>query len=667
MKLFGFLLVGFAALPAITFAQDASYALNGGTGLIDMPTAETLPDGENAWTFTSTGQIVGGALTFQMLPKLETTVHFTTISDWDGGKLFDQSIDFKYQIFEESGYRPSLALGFRDFLSNGVFSSEYIVATKDIGYGLVVSGGLGWGRLGSNNPIGNFGDRPPATSTGVDFDHFFRGDVAPFAGVEWHTPVRGLSVKAEYSSDAYTGEQEFGSFEPESPFNFGIDYVPVGGVSLGAYYNYGSEFGLRITLSGNPNRPIVPPDLGRGPVPVNARPAGYNADPSWANNPAALDTVITALIPLLREEGVSIEEARLTGTSIDLYIKNSRMPQTPKAIGRIVRILSVALPHSIETFRITPMAGELPTTTVEIKRSDLEAQVDRPNAGPDSFRTTRFTDAQSTLGDAAWKRDVYPNFSWSLNPQVPIELAAGGQAAAFRLRLRATANYRISRGLSVGGALTQGLYSSFEDEEIRGPRLTRLSADYLFKISPSTYGRVSGGYLTSGYAGIDGEVLWKPTNRSWGLGLELAAVQRRDSSFLGFGDYSTVTGHGSIYWDTGFHGLEAQLDVGRYLGEDWGSTMRLTRRFSNGWEVSGYVTATDVSFDEFGEGNFAKGIAIRIPLRWTLPNETRSTMKIGLSTYGAGGNQLAIGNRLNRIIRDYDTRDFNDTWGAYWQ
>lgn len=673
---FGFVMKKFFIVPTClalltstaAVAQTASYALHGGTGLIDMPTAETLPDGENAWTVTNTGQMSGGALTFQMLPNLETTVHFTTISEWDGGRLLDQSIDFKYQIFDESGMRPAVAIGFRDFLSNGAFSSEYIVATKNVGYGLTVSGGLGWGRLGSRDPIGSIGTRPAATSTGVDYDHFFQGNIAPFAGVEWDTPIHGLSVKAEYSSDAYEGEQAFGSFTPESPLNFGIDYAPYNGVSVGAYYNYGTDVGFRITLSGNPNRPIIPSDLGRGPVPVNPRPAGYNADPRWANNVAAQDKVVAALIPLLQAEKITIEEARLTGTSIDLYIKNNSMPQTPQAIGRVVRILSVALPPSIETFRITPLSKGLATTTVEIRRSDLEAQVERPNAGPDSFRTTQFNDAPNTLGEAAWQRDAYPKFSWSLNPQIPIQLVSGGEAASFKALLRASANYQVSRGFSVSGALTQNLYSSSDEGPIGGPKLARLSADYLFKLSPSTYARVSGGYLNGKYAGVDGEVLWMPTNQNWGLGLEMAAVQRRDNnSFFGFKDEQVVTGHGSIYWDTGYHGLEAELDVGRYLDGDFGSTMRLTRRFSNGWEVSGYVTATEVSFAEFGDGNFAKGISVRIPLRWTFPSETRSTMKVGLDTSGDGGQRLGVSNRLYGVIRDYDVVDFNETWGAYWQ
>lgn len=680
--------VGAALIVASSMnAQDASYALNGGAGLIDMPTAEMLPDGETSWTFTKTPTMYGGTLTFQLLPNLETAVHFTTVPDWDGGTLYDQSIDLKYRLFEETGYFPSIAIGFRDFLSNGAFSSEYIVASKSIGDSITLTGGLGWGRLGSYNPIGSFGTRPTSGSTAIDTDQFFKGDMAFFGGVEWDTPVRGLSVKAEYSSDAYTNEQAFGGYDPKSPFNFGLEYEAVRGVSVGAYYNYGNDFGFRVTLSANPNNPVVSPDLGTGPIPVNPRPVGYSTDETWAKSALARNTIAQALSPVIEGEGMTLEAARITGNTIDLYVTNNTLTKTSKGIGRIARALSVALPPSVEVFRITPVSNGLATTTVEIRRNDLEKQVERPNAGPDSWQTTRFYDAESDLGDGAWERDAYPKFSWSINPRVPINLASGGSSVSIDVLLNASASYQISNGFSLNASATQKIYGNIGDDatpstsptpvrsnyalysDQKGPSIDRLTADYLFKVTPSIYGRVSAGYLERMFAGVNGEILWKPANQNWGLGVEVSAVKQRSyDNMLGFEEYETVVGHGSIYWDTGFYDLEAQVDVGTYLAGDFGSTLRLSRRFDNGWEVSGYMTITDMPFAEFGEGNFAKGITVSIPLRWTVPFETRSKTSIGLATLGGdGGAQLNINNRLYPMIRDYEVIDFNESWGAYWQ
>ncbi len=629
-----------------------------------MPSAQVLPDGETAWTFGYSELGSVNSLTFQMLPRLETTVHFTSVDVWEGGApLYDQSIDLKYQLLDENGMWPAIAIGFRDFLSNGAYSSEYLVATKTLGYGLTVTGGFGWGRLGSYNPIASFGTRPPATSTGLDYDQFFKGDVGIFGGVQWDTPINGVTFKAEYSSDAYLQENTFSGYTPSTPFNFGIEYEPFRGVSLGAYYLNGEQYALRLTFSGNPNRPIVSPDLGAGPVPVNARPAGYDTDTTWTRSQTATDSIAKALIPALSAEGMSLEQARIQGDTIELYVRNNTKPQEPKAIGRLARMLTLALPPSIEVFRITPVSGGVATTTVEIRRSDLEAQAETTNAGPESFATTRFYDAENNLGEGAWVRDPYPDFSWSLNPRVPVNFGDATSSASFDLLLNATARYQLSRAFSLSGSVNQLLYSSDSDEEIGGPTLARLTADYVTKLSPTIYGRLSGGYLDGNYVGVDGEILWKPANQNWGLGLEIAAVQRRDSdSFFGLDDYQTITGHGSVYWDTGFYGLEAQVDVGVYLEGDLGTTLTLGRRFDNGWEVSGYMTVTDADTDAFSQG-----IKVRIPLRWTMPNETRSTFGVSLDSSTDSGNRLGISNRLYPMIRDYDVLDFYESWGSYWQ
>ena len=57
----------------------------------------------------------------------------------------------------------------------------------------------------------------------------------------------------------------------------------------------------------------------------------------------------------------------------------------------------------------------------------------------------------------------------------------------------------------------------------------------------------------------------------------------------------------------------------------------MQRRFANGWSVGAYATKTDVTADEFGEGSFAKGVTLTIPLRWATPFETRQTINGNLT------------------------------------
>jgi hypothetical protein len=202
------------------------------------------------------------------------------------------------------------------------------------------------------------------------------------------------------------------------------------------------------------------------------------------------------------------------------------------------------------------------------------------------------------------------------------------------------------------------------------PKLAQLTVDYLFKLNENTYGRASAGYLERMFAGVGGEVLWKPVDQSWGLGADINYVWQRDFDSLGFGfyDYDVVTGQASLYWDTGWYGMEVELDAGRYLAGDWGGTFQLTRRFANGWAVGAYFTLTNVTSEDFGEGSFNKGVAIEIPFRWTVPFETRQTRALALTSVSRdGGARLDISNRLYPIVRDFDRGHLAQNWGSFWQ
>jgi len=253
--------------------------------------------------------------------------------------------------------------------------------------------------------------------------------------------------------------------------------------------------------------------------------------------------------------------------------------------------------------------------------------------------------------------------------------------------IAANAQYRLSRAFGLNLSVSQKIFGTIGNGAVpsvspiphvrsdsalysnSGPVVERLTADYQIKLAPSLYGRVSAGYLERMFGGVDAELLWKPATQNWGLGVNLAYVkQRAFNSMFGFQTYEALTGFATVYWNTGFKGLEAQVDVGRYLAGDWGGTFSLSRRFTNGWEVSGYMTLTDVSFADFGAGNFDKGINVRIPFNWTLPFESRSATTASFAGYGNdGGARLNIANRLYPTIRGNDTTDLYETWGAYWQ
>lgn len=783
--------------------------LYGMTGLIDLPSAEMQPDGEIGITTSFFGGFLRNTIAVQLLPGIEASFRYSTIGDFStnpnfGGSLYDRSFDIKARLIREGRWWPSVAIGLQDFLGTGIYSAEYLVATKHFGTDVVVTAGVGWGRLagrgGFYNPFraisDRFRDRAGFDGLGgtPNFGRYFQGeDASPFGGVTWNTPIEGLSLTAEFSPDRYLPERVNGPFDPRTGFNVGLDWRPIEGVELGAYYLYGSEFGMRLTLTGNPDRPLFPADLEPGarplterappdnvPAPfgevielytpatatltlpqtgvnilgveergtggarfavaelpvfaddrcplasavsidaeygvidavifqwpdgtplctVALRPAGeaqifaesdatgtYPVD--WFDDAAGRSVIIAGLAQELAEDGMTLESIDLQPRMVEIYLENGRFRATPRAIGRAARALARTMPPSVETFIITPVEAGLPVVSVVLRRRNLELQVEEPDAARRSFLTAEIRDALPRASRGMEPvSGLFPRYSWAIGPSIPINAFDPDQPIRADLSVAVDGGIEFLPGFSVNARVTKRIVGALDDitrtsdsvlprvrsdfaEYLRegDPGIDRLSLDYLFKLDDDIYARFSAGYLESMFGGLQAELLWKPADQSWGVGADIAWVQQRDfDKLFGFQDYDVVTGHASLYVDTGFYGLEAQLDAGRYLAGDWGATFSLNRRFTNGWEVGAFFTLTDVPFDEFGEGSFDRGITLTIPLNWFLPNESRSSISTVIRPLTRdGGQRLIVSNRLFPIVQDQHLDPLRDNWDLFWQ
>lgn len=681
-----------AMLVAGTGSPASAQSLNtfGNVGLIDLPSAEAGRDGTVSFSYGLLGSSTGRAtVNFQLAPRIEGSLRYSSIDGFTtpGVTRSDRQFDFKLTLVEEGDHVPSVALGIRDFLGSGVYSSEYIVATKEVVPGLKVTGGLGWGRLASraafDNPFGGVRGNGPGGPEQVNGANFLRGDdVGLFGGVEYQAPGSKWRLKAEYSSDDYAGEAR-GGYKADSPWSFGVERELISGVDAGLYAMHGREVGFRISFSADPRRPRVPQDLLSGPQPLIARPETAKKGTNWVRNTGLQDQIMVALSEALAAEGLIVEAAKLEPHQATFEVSNTRYSRPAKAYGRVARVMAAGMPSSVETFRITLVENDLPAATLEINRADLERLAGTHEAVPESYRLFRLANAADLEG-ATFARDVYPDFRWSIAPKVPFSLFGG--SLDFDLMVEGEATYQVNRQFSLTGNVTQSLLgrldnvgatsgslprvrSNYAAYQSSGPVVERLTADYVTKLDDALYARASVGYLERMFAGISGEVLWKDVNAPLAYGLELNYVTQRDpDSLLGLNGYEVLSGHGSIYWDTGWHGVYAQIDAGRYLAGDWGATVTLSRRFENGWEVAGYVTQTDGDTSGSSTGGFDKGLRLTIPLQWTMPGATRTKLTVPFSDLARDdGARLNIENRLYGAVRDVDRGRLRDNWGAFWQ
>ncbi len=281
-KIAGLGMVPVAALGAMVAYADPLLSDNPGTfglpGLIDMPTAESVPEGMIGATVFRFGAGLRVTATFQVTDRLQGAFRYSRVPGifTNGTALYDRSFDVQYRLLDEKGWRPAVAIGLRDFIGTGVYSGEYIVATKTITPRLRATAGLGWGRLGTNGDIGSpFGSRPVldiGEGGKANTDQWFRGPAAPFFGFAWDANDK-LTLKAEYSSDAYPRETAAGTLSRDSSINFGFDYRINKSASVSGYYLYGSEVGLQFNLAIDPRKPPAPSGLETAPLPVRPRPS----------------------------------------------------------------------------------------------------------------------------------------------------------------------------------------------------------------------------------------------------------------------------------------------------------------------------------------------------------------------------------------------------------
>ena len=696
------LLALLSAGPAIAQMVPAPN-LSGVAGLIDMPSAEALPDGWMGLTHGQFGPVRRNTLTYQITPRLSGSFRYVGIKHWNDRfcppdcteanafpTYYDRNFDLRYQILTEGKYRPAVTIGLQDFVGTGLSMAEYIVATKSFGPRLRVTAGLGFGRLASNGAIGSlFGDRPS-----VDFGQggminsaqWFRGPVAPFGGVEYQIADKWF-VKAEYSSDAYDKEAALrGTFERRSPMNFGIEYQRNPHVRLGAYAMHGSEIGISLAILINPDQRPAGGIGGVGPIPIKPR-LSYASNPglyttSWLTQPEAKEVLIKSLNVNLKREKIVVETLALTGDTAQVRFRNPVYDASAQAVGRVARAMAIGLPSSIENFEIVPVANGLAGAKVTVHRSDLERLEFAPDAGALLRARTTITPAGLPPTDAAANPDLYPKFTWSIgpwaqamlfNPSEPFQIVAGAELRA---------KYEFAPGLILSGSVIQPLLGGISVKENTDPTplppvrrdgsayyarnglsLDTLTLGWYGQLGPQLYGHVTAGYLERMFGGVSAEVLYKPVNQPWAIGVEANYVAQRDTDG-GFGfdefDYRVATGHVSGYYDFA-NGFQAQLDVGRYLAGDVGGTFTLMRVFPNGWKIGAFATITNVSAEDFGEGSFDKGIRMEIPVTYFTGQPSRSIRTVVLRPLGRdGGARLNVNDRLRETLRSYDEAGLDD-------
>jgi len=140
-----------------------------------------------------------------------------------------------------------------------------LVASKRY-YDLDFSFGIGWGYFASGsdvkNPLTFFSDIFKSRNSGgslggeANFGDYLSGEtIGLFGGVSWDTPLKGLSLKLEASTQDYQSEALGNKFQRDLPVNFGFVYRPFPWMDLSGAYERGNIVMFRASVRAKVNDP----------------------------------------------------------------------------------------------------------------------------------------------------------------------------------------------------------------------------------------------------------------------------------------------------------------------------------------------------------------------------------------------------------------------------
>ena len=650
----------------------------GGTGLWQTPTARFGSDGHFAIGVGGNSPYNRFFINVQPFEWLETTFRYTDITNrlyspnpaFSGNQSYkDRGVDLRARLLQESEYWPQLAFGIRDLGGTQLFGSQYLVASAGL-YDFDLSLGLGWGRLGSGGPIANpferqFNEAESRNPGNASFKRMFASpNIGVFGGVSWAAPIEGLHLVAEYDSNDYQNEPFDNDREVRVPINVGLKYARPSGLSAGVSWQRGEIVSVQLAFAGTLGSPTGVPKL-LDPPPVAPRAVAATPEGESAPVPQVIDPLVTGQKV---ERALKTQRINLTGFSLSpdgqtawVWIPPPPYRDSQKQAGRAARAASAALPDSVASLKIIEVAGGVETYELEVVRPKIDDAAAGRISVDEFERAVTVRVPESPVQQAQYGPGMrFPAAGWSLNPSLRTSVGGPDEFLFYQLWLKLGGYINLAPGLSVDGLLGFNLYNNFgalkleSDSQLPRVRsdiknylkegdqaLVRLETNYIQRLAPRWYGRVSAGIFEEMYGGVATEVLYRPADPRFAVGLNVNRVRQRDfDQRLTFRDYEVTTGHLTGYFEFARPSVLVKLSVGRYLAGDEGGTIDVSRQFPSGIRIGAFATKTNVSAAQFGEGEFDKGIYFVLPLDALLPRSTSGSGSFGLRPLTRDGGQM---------------------------
>ncbi|KJY78492.1 WbfB [Vibrio coralliilyticus] len=710
-----FLSLGFVSTIQASDNLKVSQTDFGGVGLMQMPSGRMAEEGEFNIGVSVNDDYQQYTASIQLMSWLESTVRYTRVPDllfssdpsYSGDNLYtDKGIDFKVRLWQEGYWLPETSIGVRDFGGTGLFDGEFVAATKRFG-NLDVTLGLGWGYLGQRgnvtNPFCKASDEYctrdsdfRGTGGSVDYERWFKGPAAVFGGLEYQTPYTPLRLKLEYDGNDYTQDYPVRSGKPmpqHTPWNVGINYRLGDWGDAKVSYQRGDTitFGINIYTNFNEMKATWRDEPKQAATNVD------NNNPDWQSAAKQIES----------NAGFEKNSITLDGDTIIVKGQQKKYRDREEALERTAAILSNHSNDLIRVFKVVEQQDgmDLKETTIDKQKYLTAANYLSTEAEvKDSFKESE--PKNIIKAPVAENKD---RWDYGLEPVLKQSIGGPESFYLYSLGISANSNYWLTDNLEFGGSIIFNLVDNYDkfnyienSPHVRNystprvrtmfrayvhdnpVRLNHLQLTWFEHPFEEVYTQMYGGYLEMMFAGVGGEVLYRPMNKNWAVGFDANLVSQRDPDSW-FGTYSEdyffydeascndptpscqayvlsqgTTGHVTGYYMPNWDFLRDTLfkvSAGKFLGGDMGARFDFSKQFKSGVIVGAYATFTDLTAEEYGEGSYNKGFYISIPLDIMTIKPSTSRADISWEPITRDGGQM-----LKKQYNLFDKTDVRSQW-----
>ncbi len=590
-----------------------SFNNHGSVGLINTPTARFYNEAVHGVTIYDGTPDQKITLTSNPYDWLEASFFYTNVQGlpypgFEYQDYKDKGFNVKFRLKNE-GVFPAIAIGLNDFAGTGLYSSEYIVASQGIN-NLDFHYGIGWDRLGGDNgritnPLTyinkSFEDRASDRGQGGKLEpgkYFSGATVTPFYGISY--VVRDDLVFKIEKDPTDTEGARLRYEDRKSNYSMALQYSISDNFDIGFSFERGNFFSIKFVYKNDPGSSLKKYEYKEAEINSN-------------------DNKYTKLIKNLEENDIGVEKivesSRSIGLDLTQFIHND--------IRLIEEIVSEAAAN----------AGITKEIKKDISIADLKAisEIDQ-----------EFENRAQLIYERDTSRRVNTDTGLRFRPF----LASREEFFKGAFLIENNTEFILRENLFFNTNLKYVLTDNFDDLRFppvdtypaqvrsdikqylknmdKGVLIGRAQFDYYVTPKENHHFMASAGILEDMFSGVGIEYLYAKPNLNYAYGIEVFDVQKRDYEW-GFGllDYRNTTYTANFYYrNYGYIPFDMKFSAGEYLAGDIGSTIEFSRTFRSGVNFGVFATFTDVSFEQFGEGSFDKGIFFNIPIYGNFINYT---------------------------------------------